>query len=338
MRPLVSDQVGKTLSHAAHRLGTANPMRLIGGAVQDAFSMSVGDDRYRHNSLSPGVPALEASFNETEPYGLRFTMEPLDPGASAAMKRAEASRQVRRWILPMFGRDALYWFDRVSEDFRGTSGGGGLRFGGWFGGSLDRDGLYNSRAYYELNNQQLAELPQPLKQYIETARGYFPRLQPLFATISVRQRSGREWATFRVMGALQVEALRPMLSGLGLEAKMAQLTRLFGLALGGAFEAPDGGVLIGITAGPDGPELTVDLLLAAIPEIPDSFVELLRLGLAERPRHLRALDTWIDAFTPQGAQTPGDFSVLSIHLKNSAPAQVSLHLRPMGFEIADEIA
>lgn len=333
----LSNTVRSTLARAAGVLGTVDPGAYVGPALDEAFDLPLGDARYRLNTLSPGAAPIEPSFSETEPYGLRFTMEPLGPDASAGMKRQETSRQMRRLIAPMFGNDALYWFDRVSEDYRGATGGGGLRFGGWFGAAFDRDGMYNSRAFYEIRDRQLDDLPMPLRDHVQKAREAFPRIHPLFMTISVRQRSGRQRVTFRVLGQLRVEDLRPLLTALGMEQRMAQLTRLFGLALGGLFEAPDGAVLLGLSHGPDGPELKVELLLAAIPEVPDSFVELLRLGLSERPRHLRALDTWMGAFTPEGAELPGDFSVMSIKLTRSAPAQVSLYLRPMGFELANEL-
>ncbi len=332
----MSKVVRSTLSKAAGTLGTADPGAYMGEAFDEAFDLPQGDQRYRNNTLSPGAAPLEASFSESEPYGLRFTMEPLGPHGSPGMKRQETSRQMRRLIGPMFGGNALYWFDRVSEDFRGAIGGAGLRFGGWFGAGFDRDGLYSAKAYYELREHQLNDLPQPLRDHVQRARAALPRMQPLFSAVSVRQKSGRQRITFRVLGPIRVEEMRPLLAALGLEDKMAQLTRLFGLALGGLFEAPDGAVLIGISNGNDGPELKVELLIAAIPDVPDSFVELLRLGLSERPRHLRALDTWIGAFTPEGTDLPGDFSVMSIKLTRSDPAQVNLYLRPMGFEIMNE--
>ena len=46
----------------------------------------------------------------------------------------------------------------------------------------------------------------------------------------------------------------------------------------------------------------------------------------------------MNAFTPDGANLPGDFSVLSIRLTRRLPAQVSLYLRPMGFEMANGAA
>ena len=334
----MSHVVRHRLAHAAHNLGTVDPSAYLGRAFDEAFDLPQGDGRYGMNSLSPGAAPLETSFSEAEPYGLRFTMEPLGPHGTPGMKRQEASRQVRRLIGPMFGNDALYWFDRTSEEHRGNTGGAGLHFGAWMGAAFDRDGLYSSKAYYELRNQNLIELPQPLRGYVDMARNALPSLQPLFSTISVRQNAGKQRITFRVNGAIRVEDFRPMLEALGLDDKMAQLTRLFGLALGGLFEAPDGSVLVGIADSPDGPEVKVELLVAAIPELPNSFVDLLRLGLSERPRHLRALDHWMGAFTPEGADMPGDFSVMSVKLTRPNPAQVSLYLRPMGFEIAQEMA
>lgn len=328
-----SNVVRGRMRRAAQVLGTVDPGAYLGRAFDEAFDLPTGDRRYGTNTLTPGAAPLEPSFSEAEPYGLRFTMEPLGPHGTPGMKRQEASRLVRGLVGPMFGKDALFWFDRASEDQRGAVGGAGLRFGAWMGAGFDRDGLYNTKAYYELRDTQLDELPQPLRDYVATARSAFGRMRPLFKTISVRQNSGRERITFRVDGALRVDQLLPMLEALGLGDRISQVTRLFGLALGGAFDAPDGSVLIGLADTGDGPEVRIELLLAAIEDIPDSFVELLRLGLSERPRHLKALDHWMGAFTPEGADLPGNFSVMSITLNNRTPAQVSVYLRPMGFEI-----
>ena len=337
MTEQLSHVIRARLRTAAHKMGTVDPSAYMGRAFDDAFDLPQGDWRYGHNTLSPGAAPLEPSFSESEPYGLRFTMEPLGPHGSPAVKKHEASRQLRALIAPCFGRDALHWFDRVSEDHRGTASGAAMKFGAWMGAGFDRDGLYAAKAYYELQDGQLASLAQPLKGYVEQAREAMPQLRPLFSTISCRQSSGRQRITFRTTGPVRTDAFQPMLNAFGMDRSGPQLTRLFGLALGGSFEAPDGSVLVGITAGPDGPEIKVELLIAAIPEIPDSFVELLRLGLSERPRHLRALDNWMGAFTPEGSDMPGDFSVMSIKLTRSNPAQVSLYLRPMGFEIADPV-
>ncbi|QGX99328.1 hypothetical protein EI983_14085 [Roseovarius faecimaris] len=337
MTDQLSNVIRSRLSTAARKMGTVDPSAYMSRAFDEAFDLPQGDARYGRNTLSPGAAPLEPSFSESEPYGLRFTMEPLGPHGSPAVKKQEASRQLRGLIAPCFGREALYWFDRVSEDHRGTATGAGLNFGAWMGAGFDRDGLYAAKAYYELQDGHLSRLTQPLKGYVEQAQAAMPQLRPLFSTITCRQTSGRQRITFRVTGPVRTDAFQPLLDGFGMERSTAQLTRLFGLALGGTFEAPDGSVLVGITAGEDGPEVKIELLIAAIPQIPDSFVELLRLGLSERPRHLRALDNWMGAFTPEGSDLPGDFSVMSIKLTRRTPAQVSLYLRPMGFEIAEPV-
>lgn len=322
------------LSTAARRLGAQDPVPVLGGAMDEAFSLPVGDDRYAKNALTPGAAPLEPSFSETEPNGLRFTMDPLGPEAPPAMKRNETTRLSRSIIGPAFGRDALRWFDAVTEDWRGLSGAGGLRFGGWFGSAFDRDGIYASKAYYELRPDQIDSLPPQLANIANLAMQAWPALVPIFTSIACRAQEGRQRVTFYHDGPLNVATMGPLLDALGLTGQLPQIMRIVGLALGGAFEAPPGSVLIGLAHTRHGPELKLELLLTAIEGLPDSFMELIRLGMAERPRHLRALDRWVDAYTPDDAELPGDFSVLSIRVLPEQPARVSLYLRPLGFEIA----
>lgn len=214
------------------------------------------------------------------------------------------------------------------------SGAGGLRFGAWFGSAFDRDGLYSTKAYYELRPGQLEALPPRLLDLAGRAQEAWPPLTPIFTSIACRANEGRQRVTFYHRGPLDVSQMGPLLDALGLRAQLPAIMRAVGLALGGTFQAPEGSVLIGLAATPNGPELKLELLLGAIPDLPDSFMELVRLGMAERPRHLRALDRWVDAYTPDEAELPGDFSVLSIRALPAQPVRVSLYLRPLGFEIA----
>jgi hypothetical protein len=78
-------------------------------------------------------------------------------------------------------------------------------------------------------------------------------------------------------------------------------------------------------------------MLGRIPDLPPAFLNLLSLGLAERPRELNALRRWIGAFTPEEAEVPGRFSVLSIRATPLTPARVSLYLRPVEFELNQRI-
>jgi hypothetical protein len=70
-----------------------------------------------------------------------------------------------------------------------------------------------------------------------------------------------------------------------------------------------------------------------IPDLPPTFVDLLGLALAERPREWHALERWLSAFTPDSGEWPGHFSVMSVRVTRSSPARVSLYLRPIEFEL-----
>jgi hypothetical protein len=112
--------------------------------------------------------------------------------------------------------------------------------------------------------------------------------------------------------------------------------RVIGVALGGRFELPNGSVLIGLRQTQEGVELKLEVLLAAIPDLPGRFVDLIRLGLAERPRQLQALERWMQAFGVQDANQPGHFSVLSVRVTPQSDARISLYVRPIEFEMRDQ--
>jgi len=122
---------------------------------------------------------------------------------------------------------------------------------------------------------------------------------------------------------------------LGLGHRLPGLMRVVGVALGGRFDLPNGAVLIGLREGGDGIELKLEILLAALPDLPARFVDLVRLGLAERPRQLYALERWLQAFGVQDANQPGHFSVLSVRVTPKSDARISLYVRPIEFELRD---
>ena len=104
--------------------------------------------------------------------------------------------------------------------------------------------------------------------------------------------------------------------------------QVFGLALGGRFELPEQSVLLGLGQTDEGPELELYVLLGLLPDLPPNFLGLLNLGLSERPRELLALGQWLEAFTPDEANRPGKFSVLSVRVTPRTSGKVSLYLRP----------
>jgi hypothetical protein len=112
------------------------------------------------------------------------------------------------------------------------------------------------------------------------------------------------------------------------------LMQLVGLVLGGRFDLPAGSCLVALAPTRDGAELKLEILLGEIPDLPPNFLDLVVLSLAERPRHLQALATWMRAFTPDEADWPGNFSVMSVSVTPRSPARMSLYLRPVELEVS----
>ena len=329
MSTLVKDR----LRTAARALGTTDPVPYVGRLIDDSFALPQGDSRYARNTLTPGAVPLEPSFSEQEPQALRFTLEPLGPESSPVSRRDEASREMRRLTGQIFGRDALNWFDGRSEEWRSANAFGRVQFGAWVGTGYDADGLRASKVYYELSPGQVEALSPALKHIASVAADSMPLLVPIFTTITCRRESGSQRVTFLHRGPMRLADLGPLMERLGLEHRLPSLMQVVGLTLGGRFDLPEGSVLIGLGEAGDGPELKLEIMLGMLPDIPSSFLDLLSLGLSERPRQLRALSQWLQAFTPRDRDSPGRFSVMSVRVTRSTPARVSLYLRPVEFEL-----
>lgn len=336
--PVVA-RVERRLKSAARSLGTADPF----GPSRDLFLRTFGDAadefRFRDNALVPMAVPFEPSFSETQPGKLRFTIEPLPPNASAVDRRDESTREMRKLIRDFIGREALHWFDRASEPFRGFARpGGNLNYGAFFGSSYDRDGLYSSKVYYELPGGagQIDNLPYELAGVVRAALQMVPGLQPLFTTMAAQRDMGGQRLTFACTQALQLADLQPVLDALGIGHRLPGIMQMLGLVLGGRFDLPPHGALLAFGLGPNGPDFEIYVLLSALPDVPPSFLSLLSMGLAERPRGLQALEKWMAAFTPEDAHWPGRFSIISLRTDAVSPARVSLYLRPIEFELPPE--
>src|SRR5947199_10642700 len=108
----MSVAVARRLSCAAQKLGTADPLGVMGPLIPRTFGLPEGDQRYANNALTPGAAPLEPSFSELEPSVLRFTVEPLGPDASGLDRRDDTTREMRRLVRDFFGLEALHWFDQ----------------------------------------------------------------------------------------------------------------------------------------------------------------------------------------------------------------------------------
>lgn len=338
-RQPVVDRIERRLKSAAQSLGTADPF----GPSRDLFLRTFGDDaddgRFRNNALMPMAVPFEPSFSESQPGKLRFTIQPLPPDASAIDRRDESTREMRKLIRHFIGREALHWFDQASEPFRGFSRpGGGLNYGAFFGSSYDRDGLYSSKVYYELPGGagMIENLPYDLAGVVQAALQMVPGLKPLFTTMAAQRDIGGQRLTFACTQTLRLADLQPVMDALGIGHRLPGIMQMLGLVLGGRFDLPPHGALLAFGQGPNGPDFEIYVLLAAIPDVPPSFLSLLTMGLAERPRGLQALERWMGAFTPEDEHWPGRFSIISLRTDAASPPRVSLYLRPIEFELPAE--
>lgn len=329
----MSVSVVQRLRTASSRLQTTDPTAVIKPLLEKTFALPEGDPRYAANSLTPGAVPLEPSFSEMEPGVLRFTVEPLGPEAGPMDRRDEATREMRRLVRNFFGHDALHWFDGASEDFRDSGSGSRLHYGAFFGTAYDQDGLATSKVFYETRPDQMQSLPLPLFRVVTAAVRLMPNLVPLFTSIACRREHGSQRMTFLHRGVLRLAELAPMLGELGLAHHHPSIMQTFGLALGGRFDLPDKSVLLAVEQGHRGPEIELYVLLGMIPDLPRNFLDLLAMGLRERPRELNAMLRWLGAFTPEGGDWPGNFSVLSVKASPEGSPRVSLYLRPVEFEI-----
>jgi hypothetical protein len=329
--------VKQSLTRAAATLHVRNPLPLVSSLIDRTFSLPDDDLTYGDNALTPGSVPFEPSFSEQEPNILRFTIEPLGPRVSPATRRDEATREMRRLISPQFGSDALKWFDTRSEQWRGMSGLGWMTYGAWFGSSFDEDGLYGAKVYYELLPSQIDALAPNLARATRVAMSINPSLMPIFTSIGCNRDAASQRVTFMHRGPLSIPGLAPLLNELGCGHQLPSLMRVVGVALGGRFELPHGSVLLGLRNTPEGAEIKLEILLAALPDLPTRFLDLLRIGLAERPRQLAALERWLDAFDVEENGEPGNFSVLSVRVTPRSPARISLYVRPIEFEMRDSL-
>lgn len=331
----LAHKVKSRLLKASRRLGTANPVEPMGDLLSRTFVYPEGDPRYVRNALLPYAPPFEPSFSEEQQNNLRFTIEPLPPEASSADRRDEATREMRRLIRTCVGREALYWFDRTSEQHRGFNLNGAMNYGAFFGSSYDRDGLHSSKVYYELPHGRgsIDGLPRRLHQIVMGALAMIPGLVPLFTTIAATRELGEQRLTFAVTEALKLADLQPLLDQLGIGHQLGGIIQTLGLVLGGRFELPANSALVAFGEGMDGPCFEIYVLLTAIPDVPPSFLSLLTLSMAERPAGLRAMERWMSAFTPEEAHWPGNFTIISLKTSRSRPPRVSLYLRPIEFDM-----
>lgn len=322
----------RRLSIAARRLGTTDPVPVLGGLIDRSFDLPLGDPRYGNNALMPGSMPLEHSFSELSANALRLDLEPLGPSASPMARRQEASREMRKLVNMYYGRKALEWFDQQSEPFRGSQIAGNARFGAWFGGSFDEHGMSESKVYYELSPGQLEELPPNLRLAAQVAMDCLPNLVPIFTSIAAGRNQGSQRVYLYHKGDLRLLELEPLMNRLGVGSQLPSLLSAVGLILGGRFTLPEGSVIIGLRDTSRGIEMKLDLLLPAIPDPPREMDGLINMHLAQRPDSQRAFRQWTQAMTPDAYGSPGKLSVVSVRVAPSQGSRLTIYFRPVGYD------
>ena len=179
----------------------------------------------------------------------------------------------------------------------------------------------------------MGDLPSQLSALVGPVMAALPGLRPVFTTLIANRSHGQQKMTFLLTSMLRVSDLQPILTDLGLGRQLSGILQLLGVTLGGRFDLPAGSTLIALSQSPEGPEFELQVMLDAIPDVPANFLQLLTLGLTERPRELTALERFMGAFTPADGVWPGRFSILGIKVTRVGRPKVSLFLRPVEFEV-----
>lgn len=330
----LAKQVTRELSRWANHLHTADPAGDLDPLIRKTF---IREDpaSYARNMLMPMALPVEPSFSEDQPDTMRVTLQPLPPDAPGVDRRDEVTSTMRQFVDGLAGREAVRWFDRISEPHRGFQHNTALNYGAFFGTAHDRNGLHTSKVYYETPEGRgaIEGLPTELVRVVMTAMQGIPGLTPLFTTIAARRDAGEQKLTFACTAPIKLADLQPTLDVLGLGHRLGGIMQTLGLVLGGQFELPAHSALMAFGHGPHGPDFEIYVLLSAIDDVPPSFLSLLTMGLNERPRALRALERWMGALTPEDDYWPGRFSIISLRTNRSSPPRVSLYLRPAEFEL-----
>lgn len=321
-RQAAAELAKRLINYAALSLGTVSPVRYrsYGELVDETLTDPPG--RYRGDR-----DPLSAQHSEGMGRALSLDMAPLEGHASASEQAEEASRAMRNLVGDFLGRDALYWLDGRTEGAR-RNGHRWARWGALLGTRFDRNGMAESSITYEWGPDVTDAFPEALYRLARVAIDALPGLRPAFTAIRCGRNYGSQQITFEMDAPLPLANLKPLMDAIGLGAQHASLMSACAFILGARFTLPPNAARITLRPVSTGVELRVDVDLAAIPDLPPQMMSLLRLQMADRPRSLAALDTWLGAFTMEGYEHPGGLSVLSVWVRPDVPARIALYLRP----------
>jgi hypothetical protein len=313
----------RLLERASSLLGTANPLEVgVGRLVDEALPLEAGHPAYRRHP-EPIAP----KFSELAVGNLAFGLEPGGPLATADYRISEGTDAIRRLVRSHMGPEAESWLLARSEEARG-SGNCASGWGASIGSSFDGAGLSEALVSYEWGPSLMDSLPAPLYRLARVAMELLPGLRPAFSTIHVGRTTGSQQLTFEMTNALPLAALEPLMRELGLGHRHGSLMSACAFVLGARFVLPPGAAAITLRPTRAGLELRLEVDLDQLPDVPEPLAPLLQMQMTDRPRSVREWRNWLSAFTHEGYERPGSFSMLSVCVRPDLPARIALHLRP----------
>jgi hypothetical protein len=316
----------KALLHgAARQLHTVDPVDLLGEVLEESLPGPPG------SGVHSGRRALEPRFSELGAGPLAFDLLPGGPTATPRERIDRATGTMRQLTGQSFGRQALRWLDGRME-VAPALGSYSATWGASMGSGFGPDGVRESAVYMEWGPQLMESLPAPLHRVVRVVLESLPGVRPSFSTIRCTPRAGTQQVTFDVPHALPLERLRGVMTRLGLGHQHTSLISACALLLGSRYVLPPDAGMLTVRLTRSGVELRLDVDLAGIPDPPPQIARLIGLHLTERPRSLRAFRMWVAAMTPEGYESPGRLSVLSVSVRPDMPARLSLHLCPAAIE------
>ena len=317
------------LDRASRILQTASPREFgFDRLVDEALHLPKGHQAYHHRGYHK---PLHARFSELAGGNLAVGLEPGGPLAPADYRIEQGTAVVRDLVRRHMGSEAENWVLARSEEARGR-GYGASRWGAAIGASFDNGGMGEAHVSYEWGPTLMDSLPAPLYRIARTAVELLPGLQPAFSTIRIGRTTGSQQLTFEMSNALRLSALEPLMRELGLAHQHASLMGACAFVLGARFTLPPETALITLRPTRAGMELRLDIDLDSLPDVPEPLSPLLQMQMAERPRSLQQWRHWLAAFTQEGYDSAGSFSVLSLVVRPDLPARIALHLRPAALD------
>ena len=216
---------------------------------------------------------------------------------------------MRRLIRDFMGSDALHWFDGASEPLRGlrhwrrsstTARSSARATTGT--GSTPRRSTTSSRADAARSTTCRSGCSASSRRRSSSC----PACSPLFTTLAAQRDMGGQRLTFASTAAA---APRRPAAGAGRAGPGPPLAGdhadCSGWRWAAASTCPRTARCSPSARAPAGPEFEIYVLLSAIPDVPPSFLSLLTMGLAERPRGPGGARTLDGRLHPRGRALAG---------------------------------